>query len=364
MPQVSEVNAGTQYQFSNDQGKVAASVTRVFRILKSTASEYTNIFSVCGVNIGDQHPSESGLYCASASAQYEGDSRMVVLATFTYKTTPVDDDSGGGGGGGGGGDRNAYSPEVRPPTYSVSVSLQEVPALSWDKMTNKNPGVQTPRNSAEEPYDNITKMAPVTTVVYKFFDNVSVAGLNVHAGKINGSDIRLMSLGNIGRHTVMFRGAQSSPTVETFQGVRYSGFENTFEFMYRPNVSQLDGNMVEVGWDMLVLQSGLSLITHTPLANPSQNNGGKNDFALPLKHDNNQVVIPASLADGIAVGSRQRAMISIPSGDGKFVQRPAGAAILLNEDGHALAVNATPIVNRYRVYEELDFQATFPPRFF
>lgn len=361
MPQVSEINAGTQYQFSNDQGKVAASVTRVFRILKSSASEYTNIFSECGVNIGDPHPNESGLFCASASAQYEGDSRMVVLATFTYKTTPLDDD----GGGGGGGDRNAYPPDVRPPSYSVSVSLQEVPALSWEKMTGTNKGVQAPVNSAYQLYDNITKLAPVTTVVYKFFDNISVIAFNSDAGKINSADIGFRALGNVGRHTVMFRGAQSSPTVETFQGTRYSGFENTFEFMYRPNVNVLDQGAVEIGWDLLVPQTGTNLKTHAPANNPSQNNEARNDFALPLKLDDiNQVAIPAALMDGIGVGQFHRAMIAVPVGGGKFTMRPAGAPVPLNEDGTARSPNLAMLINRYRVYEELDFSARFPQRFF
>lgn len=373
MARVAEINAGVQYQFSNEAGAVAASTTRVFRILKASAGEYVNLFSLCGINIGDQHPSELGLYCASVNAQYEGDSRMVVQATFNYRTTPTDD----GGGGGGGSDANSFTPDVRPPSYSISTSLYEAPLYSWYVMSGADSGkTRPPVNPAFDLYEGISKLVPITNVTYKFFDVIDVSGFQVHAGKINDAPLRFLAIGLCDSHTVMFRGAQSSPTVESYGGARWSGFDNTFEFSYRPNY--VKKFMIDdfpftgtIGWDVLVPQTGLNVIAHAPTQpNGSETtDGNKNDFGQPLKSQDGKIVLgattPISLPDGVNAGRKMRACVNFTDIENNGqLQRPSAMPIPLNDDGTARSPSLLPIVHRYRVQEELDFKATFPPRLF
>lgn len=368
MARVAEINAGVQYQFSNEAGAVAANTTRVFRILKTSATEYVNVFSLCGISIGDRHPSETNLFCASVNAQYEGDSRMVVQATFNYRTTPIDD-----GGGGGDGDAGQYTPDVRPPTYSISTSLYEAPLYSWGVMSGPDDGkTQAPVNPAGDLYEGISKLVPITNVTYKFFDVIDVSGYQIHAGKINSAAITFRALGECDRHTVMFRGAQSSPTTQQYGNAYWSGFDNTFEFSYRPNAVK-DYRINDtpftgtIGWDVLVPQTGLNVLAHEPTApDGSQFTGGnKNDFAQPLDLDDDGARMrrPVRLPLGVVAGRKMRACINFtaPGGSGQ-IQRPSSSPIPLNNDGTARSL--VPIVHRYRVQEELNFAATFPPRLF
>lgn len=369
MARAAEITSGVQYQFSNEAGAVAASTTRVFRILKASAGEYVNLFSLCGINIGDQHPSELGLYCASVNAQYEGDSRMVVQATFNYRTTPIDD----GGGGGGGSDAGQFTPDVRPPTYSISTSLYEAPLYSWYVMSGADNGnTQPPVNSAGDLYEGISKLVPITNVTYKFFDIIDVSGFQIHAGKINDAPVTFRALGNCDRHTVMFRGAQSSPTTTQYGNAYWSGFDNTFEFSYRPNAVtdfRIDGTPFTgtIGWDVLVPQTGLNVLAHAPTPpNGSEMTGAnKNDFGQPLKSASGKIATPVALPDGVNAGRKMRACVNfIDIEDNGQLQRPSAMPIPLNNDGTARSPSLLPLVHRYRVQEELDFNATFPPRLF
>lgn len=395
MARVSEITSGVQYQYSGEAGGVAASTTRVFKILKAAASEYVDVFTLCGIRIGDQHPSEQNLYCASVNAQYDGESRMVVQATFNYRTTPIDN-------GGSGEDRNSFQPDVRPPEYSLSTSLYEAPAYVWEKLTGPtaqpNEGevilkgyVGEPKNSAGDTYEGITKLVPITTITYKIFDTVDVSGLLPELGKINAPDgplpvlidtdyaaVRMVGLGRCNRHTVMFRGAQSSPTVESHGGVLWSGFTNTFEFTYKPNVVKdvrLAGTDYSgtIGWDIVVPLEGLNVRAHTPT--PPDGGfftaGERNDFGQPLALDESGAIInPVRLPDNTSPvgagtrGDKMRACVLVASFGGGLAQRPSASPILLNENGTARSPGLRAILHRYRVHEELDFRATFPSRFF
>lgn len=371
MARAAEITSGVQYQFSNEAGAVAASTTRVFRILKTSASEYVNVFAVCGISIGDQHPSEPGLYCASVNAQYEGDSRMVVQATFNYRTTPIDD------GGGGGSDAGQFTPDVRPPSYSISTSLYEAPLYSWGVMSGPDDGqTQAPVNPAGDLYEGISTLVPITNVTYKFFDVIDVSQFQVHAGKINSAAITFRALGTCDKHTVMFRGAQSSPTTTQYGNAYWSGFDNTFEFSYRPNaVTNYRINDAPftgtIGWDVLVPQTGLNVKAHEPTA-PSGSEitgGNKNDFGQPLDVEDDgsggKMRIPVRLPPNTPVGRKMRACINFSSpGGGGQIQRPSAAPIPLNNDGTARSPSLKPIVHRYRVQEEIDFASIFPPRLF
>ena len=170
----------------------------------------------------------------------------------------------------------------------------------------------------------------------------------------------------------MFRGAQSSPTTTQYGNAYWSGFDNTFEFSYRPNAVKdfrIDGIPFTgtIGWDVLVPQTGLNVLAHTPTPpNGSEITGlNRNDFGQPLKSANGKLATPVALPDGVTAGRKMRACVNfIDIEDNGQLQRPSAMPIPLNNDGTARSPSLLPLVHRYQVQEELDFSATFPPRLF
>jgi hypothetical protein len=342
---VSEVTSGVQYDFSAEEGQIAASTTRVFKILKSDASEYISIASACGIQVGQEHPTERGLYCVSYSAQYDGDSRMVVIATFNYRASP--------GLGGSQEDRKEQPPDVRPANWSVATSIQETPAYVWKGITGPRAGQTGPCvNPAGDLYEGVVRLEPIVTISIDQYESSDPTRHCLYAGYVNSNSIKLGSLTMFAR-SVMLRGVQTQPVVEHWGEKIYRGWKASYEFAFRVNWVGAPYN-VAIGWDILQPQSGFNVKAWTPNFVPADTD----NYSQPLKHENYAIKEPLSLPDGISAGQKVRSMIRVhESESGKTSQRPSAQPIPLNDDGSGRSDSASPpvIVHRYQVQNDIDF---------
>jgi len=359
---VSEITQGVTYEFSSEQQGVAASTPRVFRIIKNTPDEYINLPVVCNVRIGDEHPSESGLYCFSFTGAYDGDSRMVILATFNYRVTPSQSSSGGGQ------DPKASPPEVRPANWYCSTSLVEAPAYSWQRVKTADgssldfPG--PPANPAGDIYDNASAVVPIVSIFIEQFEATDPTRHVLHAGKTNSDILTLGSL-TMPRRSVMFRGIQSKPVAEEWGGVLRRGWSCTFEFLFKKNTgfaNEEDSavySQQDIGWDILQPVTGFNVIAFAP---PGQA-GVQDAYGQPLNQEDDssgKLADPLALPPGTNAGDRVRGMVKI-AGNNFTRQLPCAQPIPLNEDGTPRDTSGflKPLVFRYKVTEEINFTQTF-----
>jgi hypothetical protein len=369
---VSEITQGSSFEFSSDDTTTSSQDVRVFRIIKSSPSEYINLPQVCNAPIGGEHPRNTGLFCTNFSAAYEGESRMVILATFNYRTTPSQDSSGGGQ------DPKQSPPEVRPANWYTTSSLIEIPAQTWywASSTDGSPatvGTAT-QNPAGDLYEVVTKPTAIVTVHIDQFETSDPTKHCLHAGKTNELPVTLGSL-NMARRTVMFRGVQSRPATESWGGNLYRGWTCSYEFLYKPNLSiynsassetstSVSSKLEYVGWDVLQPLSGFNVKAF----DPDTARADQDSYGQPLKQDDDSKVVDDDLAlpDGTAVGDKVRAMVKIGIKGGYTGQRPSAQPIPLNTDGTPRSETADPkvIVFRYKVTEEIDFLQTFNLRLF
>jgi hypothetical protein len=351
MPRVSEIASGVQYQFSAEENQIAASTTRAFRVLKALPDEYVNVSSACGIRVGDPHPQEGGLYCHSYSAQYEGDSRMVIVATFNYKATAG---TSGQSSANPQQDRNEVSPEVRPANWSISTSLQDVPAYVWKPVTGPDAGkVVGTYNSAGDLYEGIVRLEPIITISVEQFEPSDPTRHCTYAGYVNSNPITLGSLVMFPR-SLMFRGVQTQPAVERWGDMTYRGWKANYEFAFRVNYVGAPFN-TSIGWDIILPQSGFNTLAWAPPGNATQD-----VFGQPLDWTRDpKVRVPLALPPGVVVGQKMRACVSItaPNGGGT-VQRPSAQPVPLNDDGSVrsrFAPGGSVIVHRYQVQNDIDF---------
>lgn len=348
---VSEITSGTQFQRSQDENGVADSQTRVFRVLLNNPGEQFNIQQECGVRIGDAHPINTNIFCRSFSANFEGDSRMVVLCTFQYQTQA--------GSGQQQQDPGNQAPDVRPFDISTSTSLMEKPAYYW------KPGAGAPNagnwvepvNPAGDIYDGITKLEPAVNITISGYEAQDPLRHCTKAGMVNDGVLRIGSLFCPIR-TVMFRGVSCQPTVESWGDIIFRGWRATYEFTYRSNWTRINGAAeIPIGWDIVVPQSGFNVKAFQP-----PGGGDVETFGQPLRHSAGRVLPALLLPETVNPGDKVRGMIRVHSyEDGGVSQSPSAQPIPLNNDGTPRINTANPkvLVYRYQIYEELDFVTTF-----
>jgi len=363
---VKEVYAGVQYDFSSEEGQIASSTTRVFRIIKSDVGEYINVAATCGVQIGQEHPSESGLYCASYSAQYDGDSRMVIVATFNYRTTP--------GGGDAGQDPGQFSPDIRPANWSISTTLTEAPAFEWrpfgdaanQVIIGGGPFWRAPVNPAGDRYEGVTKLVPISTITIEQFELIDPTRHSNWVGDINKNEFVIGTL-TCPRHTVMFRGVSTQPALEQWGSVLYRGWKASYEFVFKRNLIHLDNNPnsspIALGWDHAQIVEGVNIINknYGSKAAAAANNVEAGSLALKRKETNgigteiegwpNNISLSENTED-----TKVRGMILIGE-EAKPTQRPCALPIALNPDGSPRWSGASPpvLVYTYQVQDDSDF---------
>lgn len=370
---VSEITSGAGFSLTSDQAGVAETATRVFRILRYLPNDYTQVDQACGVYIGDPYVSGSGLVCNSVSAEFEGESRLVLRVTFQYRTkassqgsSTTSQQSGGTGQQDSSGayeDPESQPPDVRPGNLTVSASLMEVPSCYWSEADANTQSFELAVNPAKDPYVGLTELMPIVNIQWEQFAANDPTQHLTHAGSVNNADVTFGQL-TCPRGSLMFRGVQFRPVVEKFGLFIYRGWKATYEFAYRRQFALIGENYVEVGWDKVVPLSGYSVIAFDPAT------GGINrdPYGQPLKHDaTGKIKTPLELPDEVQPGQKVRAMVRVFSYEGEGAsQSPSASPIALNLDGTPRDHTSTPpvLVKRYRTQKEIDFQTAFSLRLY
>lgn len=355
---VSETVNNTQFTRSMADGVLADSQNREFKIIMSSPQEVVDPQVVCGVKIGDRHPNNQDLTCKTFNVRFDGDSRMVMLCTFNYESSAHATQQ----------DPNNQPPELRPANWTMSTSLIEAPIYRWNRR-NALYGwaAESPaENPAGDIYDAATKLTSMVNISIEQFEGADVTGLSGYAGYVNEETLTLGTL-TMKPHTVMFRGVQAQPHIESWGGLARRGWKCTYEFAYKRNTTSVYiggiDQEVDLGWDIAVPQTGFNAIAFTPP-------GGANDdqFGQPLKHGNGRIgfengvpVLPMSVTDGDKV----RAMVKVfEYEDGGVSQLPSASPIPLNDNGRPRIHTANPkvIVRGYQVQPSINLTTTLKLR--
>jgi hypothetical protein len=356
--EVSEISSGGQFSRSSNDSQLADSQTRTYRILKATIDEVVDIQQACGVRIGDEHPYNTNLYCVSFDARFEGDSRMVISATFNYQSTSSASSSGGGA------DPRSQPPDVRPANWTVGSALYEIPlrsffgkrtdALEWD---NGGPA----KNSAGDMYDGVSAFDALVTISVVQFEPNDPTRHARHVGAINSDPLQIGSLA-MQPHTVMLRGISSQPTVESWGDQIFRGWNCTYELAYKANDSSIhfgaDGaggfQLVELGWDIALPQTGFNVKAFTPPGDAKDEVYGQ-----PLKHKNGKIADPEELPEKVNPGDKVRGMVKVfEYEDGGASQLPCAQPIPLNDSGRPRSSDLDPLVYGYQVHRAINFVQT------
>lgn len=369
MARVAQVQSGQRFEKSG----ITPTRQKSFRIVRDIPGEFLDFENLCKVRIGSRDAENPALRCVSYTAEPEGESRLVWLATFTYTWTPMASDSEKDNG-------NPYipdplpqidengieqsfpepvdgtaftqAPDVRPANWYIQSSLIESPVYSWKAITGPNAGQESaPKNSAQDLYEGISRLEPVVSIHVQQFMWPDPTANAMHVGKVNEEQWTLGQMVMPPR-SVMLRAMNTQPHNEIFDGQIFRGWMATYEFLYRRNFVGSPIN-AEIGWDWAQPQSGFNVLAFNP------NNAGADQdlYGQPLRHAAGRIPIPLSLPDGINAGDKVRAMVRIAEVEGGITQLPSAQPIALNNDGTPRLSTATPpvLVYRYKIYDELDF---------
>jgi hypothetical protein len=340
---VSEISNGSQFSRSSQEGVVADSQTRVFKVILETAGEVIDVQDECEISIGDQHPYNENIYCQSFTAAYDGDSRMVLVCTFQYGTTAGSD--------AGGQDPKATAPDVRPANWSVSSVIYEVPAQTWKGITGPDAGKEeVPANPVGDIYDGVTKMEPIVTFSVEQLEPTDPSKHILHVGKVNSNEVSIGTFKAPPR-TLMFKGVQCQPVVEAWGKAIFRGWRAIYEFCYKANHVK---GMGSIGWDVAIPQTGFNVKPFNPPGTASQD-----PYGQILNHTGGKIKVdPLSVPAFVLTRGKCRAMVLVHSyEDNSATQTPSAQPIPLNDDGTPRKETASPkvLIYRYQVQEEMDF---------
>jgi hypothetical protein len=340
-------------------GSVADSQVRVFKIILSAPDEVVDPQVHCNIRVGDTHPVNANITCKSFDVRFDGESRLVMIVTFNYESQAHSSQQ----------DQNNKPPELRAANWATSTSLVETPVYAWRKMRdwiNDNWGIEEAAvNAAGDIYDAVTKLTAVVNISVEQFELDDPTRHCEYAGYINEKGISLGSL-YMFNHTVMFRGVQSQPHIESWGGEIRRGWKCTYEFMYKANrtkIYQPQRNAeatVDLGWDVAVPQTGFNVNAFAPP-------GGADDdvYGQPLKHSQGRVVPLLSLPNGVTPGEKVRAMVKVfEYEDGGVSQAPSASPVPLNDNGRPRINTADPkvLVYGYQVQPSIDLAQTLQLR--
>lgn len=358
---VSEIASGAQFTRSASEGSLADAQTRTFRILLNQPGEVVDIQRAVGVNIGDPHPVNRNVLCNSWDAKFEGDSRTVILATFNYQSTASSKKDE---------DKNNQPPDIRPANWSTSTNIIEVPVQTWREVTLDNQGAWLPvgvgvpaHNPVGDMYDGVSRYEAVVTITIEQYEPEDPTRHCLFAGSVNSKGFEFGSIACF-PGSVMFRGVQAKPVVESWGGAIYRGWTATYEFAFRKNhvvgiwVNALNAAVdADIGWDIAVPQTGFNVKAFVP----ANANADQDQFGEPLLHKSGKIHIVngiAMLPANIAANQKVRSMVLVHEYEnGGASQLPSAQPIPLNMDGtpRKEAANPKVILRRWRTNEEIDF---------
>jgi hypothetical protein len=354
---LSEVASGYQVSRSSNEGQLADTQTRSFRVMLNSPGEGFDIQSYCGVYIGDPHPVNTNVFCTSLDTRFDGDSRMVLICTFQYASEASQGNSSGGGGG------NSQSPDVRLANWTIGSALYEIPIWNWRERTGQNSWGAGKRaaNGANDMYDGVSALDALVTISISQFEMTDPGRHARHVGAINENQFTLGSL-VMQPHTVMLRGIGSQPKVESWGPQLWSGWTCTYEFAYKENLYDITvgadtaNNIIPValGWDIAVPQTGFNVRAFAPPGRDIDD-----PFGQPLRHKDSRIELDNGgpfLPIGMTAEKRARAMVKVFSyEDGGVSQLPSAQPIAINDNGRPRADNLPPIVRGYQVHREINF---------
>lgn len=345
-----ELAQGNTFTRSSEGGSSVDAAQRQFKVVLNAPNEAWLVDEVLGIKIGDPYSQTNQIPCVSWEARADGDSRLVKIVTFRYRSTPGGvDGSGGGGGGGGGSDPRLKSPEVRPALYQLSSSLQEVPAVGGGVLTSVGYGeVAAFKNSAGDLLEGLTRLEPVVNLQITQYAYTDQSGLLQYTGFVN-SDQFVFSGHTVPIHCCMFQGLSVSPYVES----GFRGFQLQFQFAFRWNYCpgvQFNGSS-PLGWDQPIVESGYNII-----------NTGLNNSQVQQEHlvyaldDAGNIASPKTLK---SQGGKMRAQIPAGGVDGGERQHGAASPVLLNADGSPRARTLGALVARVQTQPATVFGNNF-----
>lgn len=346
----SELAQGNVFTRSSEGGASVDSAQRQFKVLLNEPGESWSAPGYLGIDIGDPYSATDQIPCVSWEGRHDGDSRMVVIVTYKYRSTPGGVD--GSGGGGQGGDPRLKAPNVRPALYSMSSSLQEVPAVGGAyRSPNGYVNESAIRNTAGDLLEGITKLEPVVTLQITQYSFTDQSGLLQHTGSIN-SDQFVFSGHTVPVHCCMFQSLNASPYVES----GFRGFQIDFQFSFRWNFCHgvEDNGTDPLGWDQPIVMSGYNII------NTGLGASGVEQEHLLYKLDSDE---SGFLKTPLELGlQNQKVRAQIPAqSDSSERQRQHAAAspVLLNIDGSPRSRSLPPLVYRYQTQPAVAFGNNF-----
>lgn len=313
---VSELITGKSFERSSENGRLADSCQRQWRILMNVPSESFNISDVIGVKIGDALSVENPIPCVNISVAADGENKMVRLVTARYASTPGEETQDNK-------DPGTVQPSERTAIVKVSTSMVELPAWTWYKVSaggDVNGARVAAVNPAKDMYEGVLKIEPIVIITVEQFDYpTDPTQYCQHVGKVNSNQATWRGL-TIPKRCLLFRGVSFEPQNLFWGSALYRGWKSSYEFALRYNKQTIsDGGQqtaVWLGWDVGQPQTGFNYID--------------------------------------AGGVRQRAWVKATGSD---QQIPSAQPVRLNDDGSMRADNANPLVlvYRYGVHEEADF---------
>lgn len=358
---VSETTSGSQFTRSMQDGSVADSQVRVFKIILETPNEVVDPQEHCNIRVGDQHPINTNIVCKSFDVRFDGESRLVMIVTFNYESAAHSSQQ----------DQNNKPPELRAANWTTSTSLIETPVYRWrPRLVGGVWGLDAPAvNPAGDIYDAVTKLTSIVNISIEQFEVDDPTRHCLYGGYINEEEIQLGSL-LMKPHTLMFRGVSSQPHIESWGGEIRRGWKCAYEFSYKKNetkiVEQLAGDNdeddVELGWDIAVPVTGFNVIAFAPP-------GGADDdvYGQPLKHSAGRIVPTLALPVGVTPGEKVRAMVRVfEYEDGGVSQAPSASPIPLNDSGRPRINTANPkvLVYGYQVQPSINLTQTLGLRLY
>jgi hypothetical protein len=348
MPQsVVELAQGNVFTRSSDSGSGVDTAQRVYKILLNSPNETLDVPTECGIDVGSSYMSSYPIPCVGWEARHEGDSRMVVIVTFRYRSTP-----GGANSSGGGDDPRLSQPTSRPALYSLSSSLQEFPAIAG-RIYGQSGSAQwgswsAVENSAGDHLEGLTKLEPVVTAKITQYSYTDQSASLAYVGYIN-SDQFSFSGHTVPVHCCMFQSLNVSPYVES----GFRGFQVEFEFVFRNNVcNAISYGSTSLGWDSPIINSGYNIIN----SGLGTSGVAQEHLAYERAGSSQYIKEPKSL---INPGVKTRAQIPGAGSEEGETQHESASPVLLNIDGTPRDRSYGPIIWRVQTQPEMTFGNNF-----
>jgi hypothetical protein len=368
MPKLAtELTQGQSFARTAEDATIADTATRVYKVILNSPGESFDPQAFCGTFVGSRHPTNVNLVCSDFNAKFDGDSRMVTLITFNYKSNLSVSSSSSHK------NPKQQHPRERPASWTTSSSLVEAPASVWRSYIVADEAWSsvdigdwaTPTNPNAEPYEGVTIQASVTDIRITQLTDFDPMSHHNYASYINSIDVQIGSL-LCRRHTLLVRSVDVEPTAEPFLGEVWNGYKVTYSLSYKRNsvtvpkaADKTTFLTTDIGWDRLQVLEGYKI------KNGGLGTAGVDQAALALKQVNCQIAYPFAYADNTQ-GTLCAAQVSVPGRDGGWTQVRASAPVALNGDGTPRdltnLVNGkylAPYIVRYQVQPEADLRAIF-----